>query len=190
MSFDKAGRWIKGDELKLFSLMSFNERLRWIREELNKIYIGDYSVKKVASNSGVISHKGLYNMESNSESKPRQEKLQGIAEYYQVPVQIFSSHDPEQFFLGKQAPNSAHKSDIRSAQHSVELIFKLLPPGGGDPILEKFFSESMRHLDAEELLQRLQYELSMVQLRLRQQRKLDEAFDLITRQDASPSINP
>jgi transcriptional regulator with XRE-family HTH domain len=179
---DNAGRLIEEGELAEFAKMPLNERLKWAREELNKIYVGEYSVKKVAIQSGAISHMGLYNMESNSESLPRSNKLQALAEYYKVPVSIFSAHEPESFFLGKKAPKT--KLDIRSAQHSVEISFTIYTPEGEEHINE-VFTEKMRFIDAEEILQRIQNEIEHVQRRLSKQRMLDEAHDLIMRQSPS-----
>lgn len=176
---DNSGRWIEGQELVTFASLPFHERLRWVREELNKVYVGDYSVKKVAAASGVISHMGLYNMESNEGSMPRQQKLQGLANFYQVPISIFSASSPDRFFLGKQYTGD-DTTDIRGANYSVEISFSLRTPEGAESFHESL-SLKMRHLDAKELLLRLQNELMLIQKRLDQQRKLDEAYDLLTR---------
>ncbi|MDQ0059446.1 hypothetical protein [Paenibacillus harenae] len=180
MIYDNAGRWIEGQELAEFASLPFHERLKWVREELNKVYVGDYSVKKVAVTSGVISHMGLYNMESNEDSRPRPQKLQGLADFYQVPISIFTANAPDRFFLGKQYEDGEGTSDIRGANYTVEINFSLRTPEGAETIHESL-SLKMRHMDAEELLSRLQNELSLVQKRLDQQRKLDEAYDLLTK---------
>lgn len=179
---DTAGRWIEGQELTVFASLPFHERLKWVREELNKVYVGDYSVKKVAATSGVISHMGLYNMESNEneDSRPRPQKLQGLAEFYQVPISIFSANAPDRFFLGKQYENGEGTANIRGASYTVEINFSLRSPEGAET-MNKWLSLNMRHMDAEELLFRIQNELDIIQKRLDQQRKLDDAYDLLTK---------
>jgi transcriptional regulator with XRE-family HTH domain len=182
MIYDNAGRWIERQELAAFASLPFHERLKWVREELNKVYVGDYSVKKVAAASGIISHMGLYNMESNEnvDSRPRPQKLQGLADFYQVPISIFSANSPDRFFLGKQYEDADGNADIRGAYYTVDINFSLRTPEGAETIHESL-SSKMRHMDAEELLSRLQNELGLIQKRLDQQRKLDEAFDLLTK---------
>lgn len=182
MIHDNVGRWVEGDELATFASLPFHERLRWVREELNKVYVGDYSVKKVAAASGVISHMGLYNMESNDneDSRPRPQKLQGLADFYQVPLSIFTANSPERFFLGKQYEDADGAADIRGAHYSVEICFTIFTPEG-ERAKQESLTMKMRHMDAEELLSRLMNEQILIQKRLDQQRKLDEAFDLLTK---------
>jgi transcriptional regulator with XRE-family HTH domain len=176
---DKMGRWIRDKELLEFSRLGIHERLKWVREELNKIYIGEYSVKKVATNSGKISHRGLYNLEDNLDTKPRSATLEALAEYYQVPVSIFSASTVEDFYLGKQVTESKN-ADIRTAHHELEIQFILRSPEG-KKIEEVNISSKARYMDAEELLSRLKDEVKIIQLRLEKQKRMDEAYDLLTK---------
>lgn len=176
---DKAGRMVDDEELLQFKGLPFNERIKWVREELNKIYIGEYSVKQVAISSGVISHVGLYNLEKSNDSLPRKNTLKELASFYQVPLAIFTANDPAPFFLGKQFgdENIEQKTaDIRDPLYKLKHTFVLYSPEG-KPVLEEEIEVDVRHIDAEEWLQRLHYEKDIIQKRLLKQKKLDEAYD-------------
>ncbi|BCG60196.1 hypothetical protein [Paenibacillus sp. URB8-2] len=181
MKKDNAGRMVNGEELMEFKGLTFNERIKWVREELNKIYIGEYSVKQVAISSGAISHVGLYNLEKSSDSSPRKNTLKELASFYQVPLAIFSANDPDPFFLGKQFgdENIEQKTaDIRDPLYKLRHTFVLYSPEG-KPVLEEAIEVDVRHIDAEEWLQRLQYEKDILQKRLLKQKKIDEAYDYL-----------
>jgi len=176
---DNAGRLVNNEELAQFKDLPFNERIKWIREELNKIYIGEYSVKQVAVSSGVISHVGLYNLEKSNDSSPRKNTLKELASFYQVPLTIFTANEPEPFFLGKQFgdKNIEEKiSDIRDPLYKLRHTFILYSPEG-NPVLEEEIELDVRRLDAEEWLKRLQNERDILEKRLQKQKKLDEAYD-------------
>lgn len=183
MIHDNMGRWITDAELSQFSSLPTNERLKWIREELNKIYIGEYSVRMVAKNSGVISHRGLYNLEDKNDSSPRPSTLADIANFYQIPVSVLSATKPEKFFLGKQA-NEPKKGDIRTASYEVEIQFTLRNPENKE-IQQEVITLKTRHLDADELLERIRTEVSIIEKRLERQRRMDEAYDILTKKAQS-----
>ncbi|WP_054941701.1 hypothetical protein [Paenibacillus ihuae] len=179
---DNAGRLVEGDELEIFKAFSLSERLKWIREELNKIYVGEYSVKKVASNSRSISHMGLYNLESNKDGAPRPSTLQALSEFYQVPLSVFSAYNPEAFFLGKQVDSDQYKySDLRSPHYEVEINFIMRSINGVRTVKENILL-NVRQLDGEELLSRIKQEAEFIQRRLSRQRQLDDAYDLLKKQ--------
>ncbi|WEK52936.1 MAG: hypothetical protein P0Y55_10005 [Candidatus Cohnella colombiensis] len=116
-------------------------------------------------------------MESNEneDSRPRPQKLQGLVNFYQVAVSIFTANSPERFFLGKQYEDGDGLSNIRGASYTVEINFALHTPEGVITV-EESLSMKLRHLDAEELLSRLKNELALIKKRLDQQKKLDDAY--------------
>ncbi|WP_342553712.1 helix-turn-helix transcriptional regulator [Paenibacillus sp. FSL R7-0652] len=180
MIYDNTGRWIEGEELQKLTLLTFSERLRWVREELNKIYVGQYSVKRVSNDSNTISHTGLYKLES-SDTLPRQSTLEALAAYYQVPVEIFTAHTPKRFFLGRHY----EERDIRSAQYEIEIKYTIRSPIANDPSVERTLHLKARHLDAEELLLRLENEIELTKKRIERQNKLDKAYDLLKGVDST-----
>ncbi|WP_172198092.1 hypothetical protein [Saccharibacillus qingshengii] len=175
MKNDNVGRWIEAEELKQFSKLKWNERIKWVREELNKLYVGHYSVKKVAANSRVISHSGLYNLEGSTSPLPRQSTMESLAAYYQVPETIFTATQPQRFFLGRRY----EENDIRLAQYEVEIHYTLRSPIAKETPKERTFLLKTRHMDAEELLQRLEHEVDLTLKRLEKQSRLDKAYDTL-----------
>lgn len=173
MQNDNVGRWIEAEELADFKDLPWNGRLQWVREELNSLYVGQYSVKKVALDSGIISHTGLYKLESSTSALPRQSTIEAIAVYYQVPVSIFTANEPERFFLGRRY----EEKDIRSAQYDVEIQYTIRSPISKDSQVKRNFKFKARHLDAEELLQRLEHEVSLTMKRIEKQSRLDKSYD-------------
>ncbi|SET16787.1 Helix-turn-helix [Salinibacillus kushneri] len=125
---DQKGRFIEGNELENFATKTLPERIKWIREELNKIYTDEFTVKKVASESNIISHQGLYNLENGETTRPRKTTVSQLAKYYSIPVEALYDINPLRFYLGKtyveQQPyellNAYYKLNVTMTLQNVE----------------------------------------------------------------------
>ncbi|MCR2820578.1 hypothetical protein [Lederbergia panacisoli] len=98
------GRTIANEELKLLSAMNNAQRLKYIRLELNKLFPKEFSKKRVVENSEVLSYQGLHYLEEK-QPEPTMNTLKGLANFYGVPVEVFSddyyANNPVPFFIGK-----------------------------------------------------------------------------------------
>lgn len=112
-----------GDMLTLHELLgkSTGEKLRIIREKLDGMYPGEYSIKKVAEQCGLTYH-GIRKLETG-ESEPRKSTVHVLADYYNVPLSVISADtvvadsgpslilDTQTFFLGKKEDMSLYFDD-------------------------------------------------------------------------------
>ncbi|WP_054941698.1 helix-turn-helix domain-containing protein [Paenibacillus ihuae] len=82
------------------------ERLRIIRQKLNDMYNGEFTIKKVAEQCGLTYH-GLRKLETG-DSEPRKSTVLVLADFYNVPLNSLYPRDDVKFeldytfFLGKK----------------------------------------------------------------------------------------
>jgi hypothetical protein len=122
---------LRGLELHLLMEQSVNYRITYIREELNDMYSGDFTIPTAAKAAG-ISDQGLRDIEilrKNSRSKknpddlqkPRSDTLERLAGVYRVPFQLFEDKpDAENhpgFFLGKEEDEQTFFDDYYITYH-------------------------------------------------------------------------
>lgn len=129
------GRMITKEELELLSTMNTSQRLKYVREELNKLFPREFSKKRVVETSQVISYQGLHYLEEK-QPEPTMNTLKGLAKFYGVPVEVFSDEyyvdKPEPFFIGKAMveisdttiyePDYELVIDIRVRKEGKELV--------------------------------------------------------------------
>jgi len=104
------GRLVQTRELSLLLNQTIWYKLSYIREELDDMYPGEYSIKNVADSAG-ISLQGLRDAEGYPRGQegnvitPRESTLDKLAEAYVIPRRILDDDcTPEEvggFFLGK-----------------------------------------------------------------------------------------
>ncbi|MGG4496609.1 helix-turn-helix domain-containing protein [Brevibacillus reuszeri] len=180
MAGQKTGRWIDDEELGSFGMLAIQERLRWIREELNKLYPGDYTVKSVSNDCGMISHQGLYNLEKGM-ANPRQSTLAALVDFYNISLETLLEASPSPFFLGKR-DKKLSTEDLRGTQYSVEVVIRLHKRDNSlQEEQELIAALEVRHMDYMELCERIRMEAALIEHRLEKQKRLDEAIHLLSR---------
>ncbi|MED4351729.1 hypothetical protein P9265_05195 [Schinkia azotoformans] len=180
MEYDEKGRYISGFELEQFTKNSLNKRLQWIREELNKMYRGEYTVKKVAKESNIISHQGLYNLEGGESGNPRKSTISQLANYYQIPLDCLYNENPVSFFLGKQYVN-LQPNDLLNAFYKVDVIIKVQNPEGKNIIDKAILSNlDCREVDLEEFMEKIEMEAAWIKRRITKQNRIIKAISELT----------
>jgi hypothetical protein len=166
-------RLISKEELHELATKKYtSERLKYIRELLDDMYPKEYSKKRVAEACPGITYQGLHFLEEKSK-EPRQVTIQILADYYKVPLKIFSNEyytdTPERFYIGKEADQVINFNVPVKKNIGYEFVVTL-----------KLFDESGRLFREEEmnpefkltselagdLIERINHELEFIARRL------------------------
>jgi hypothetical protein len=105
---NQPGRIIANEEIEEFTQMTIGKKLEFIRTELNKIYPGEYTWRRVSSKAN-ISYQGLRDIE-NEDSIPREDTVEILANHYDALMTWFSQEDLkniEGFYLAKKDDREA-----------------------------------------------------------------------------------
>lgn len=172
-------RFVDGEELAAFQQLNKQERLKWIREELNKIYHGRYTVRQVAEDSRVISHQGLYKLESGDTASVRTSTVKALADYYQVPMDAIESPNPSPFFLG-ETTQELHPNELTGAFYTANISLSLTRPDGETEELVNIREFSLRRYDAEKLAEKIKNECRWIEKDLDYQGKVAKAVDKLS----------
>jgi transcriptional regulator with XRE-family HTH domain len=130
MAFNK-GRMITNEELQQLAKMNTPQRLKYIREELNKLFPREFSKRSVVDNSEVISYQGLHYLEEK-QTEPKPQTVKGLAKYYDVPEEVFDdafySTNPEPFFIGKKGLD-VNSTSVFKPEYELEIHFTVRRDG-------------------------------------------------------------
>lgn len=101
---------------------STGEKLRIIREELEEIYPGEFTLSKVAEKCDEITYHGLRKLEL-AEGEPRKSTVRVLTDFYNIPVSLIYESGlklNQHFFLGKKEDMESYKaieSEVLSVTH-------------------------------------------------------------------------
>lgn len=103
------------DFLELKEMSSLGERVQWIREKANEKNPTLFTRYRVADKSN-LSQSTIKRIEENEVTNPQQKKLESIAAYLQVPVEVFFDDyykgEPKTFSIGEMDDETAKKERI------------------------------------------------------------------------------
>ncbi|MED1602420.1 hypothetical protein [Alkalihalophilus marmarensis] len=181
-------RLVESEELITFSSFDVKQRLRWLREQLNTIHQGEFTVKRVAQDSNIISHQGLYNLENKADSKPRQSTIKALCNFYHVPIEVVNAESPTPFFLGKKI-KELHPNELTGSFYKLDITLTLTYPNGRVeqiPIKEEM---NVRHFDVEKIQDKIRTECTWIERDLQYQQKVSESINLLSNKSGKHQDN-
>ena len=122
---------INHEEFRILKEMtSIGERLQWIREKANKINPTFFTRYRVADKSN-LSQSTIKRIEENEVTNPQRKKLDSIAAYLRVPIEVFYDDfyegEPKSFIICEPEDESMKTGELNNeiSLESVSYVVEL-----------------------------------------------------------------